>query len=188
MTYKEELIKYLKNIFGNLDAEYSEETDIQSTLFANAIELSKSNNRNERVLSIILYHQSVIEDMKRLIIYSNFLVKLLVYPNRIQFKKIKNNDNFSTIINTLENHISFSKKENLLNQIRKLNKLRTKVSHYFFEEDFENFTIEEINDINNLFESIFNTFKISIFDLINKINTAKTREELTELLKANEQN
>ncbi|GGD26566.1 hypothetical protein [Hyunsoonleella pacifica] len=188
MTYKEEFISYLKNTFGNLDAEYSEETHVQSTLFWNAIELSKSRNQNERVLSIVLCHQSSIELMKRLIVYSNFLVKLLVYPSEIKFKKIKDNDSYSTIINALENHISFEKKESLLNQIRKLNKVRTKVSHYFFKEDFEIFSFEEANKNSQLFESIFKTFEIGILDLGNKIKSAKSRKELTELLSNDEQN
>jgi hypothetical protein len=183
MTYREELIKYLKNTFGNLDAEYSSETHIQSTLFSNAIELSKSNNRNERVLSIILYHQSSIEYMKQLIIYSNFLVKLLVYPYEMKFKKIKDDDSFATVLRAFENHVNFTGKSSLISKIRELNLLRNKISHHMFLEDFESFSILDTENINRLFEEIFEKVNSGFRDLINKIKKTKEKEELILLMR-----
>lgn len=188
MKYEEEILSYLKNTFGNLDGEYSNETHNQSTLFWNALELSKSSNPNERVLAIVLYHQSSIEMMKQLIIYSNFLIKLLVYPHKINHRKIKEEDGYSTIINFLEYHISFQQKGSFLSDIRKLNKFRTKVSHDMFKYDYEVFSIDEVNEMNKLFEAVFDKFQIGILDLGDKIKKAKKRSELIELIERYEQN
>ncbi|MCH7524084.1 MAG: hypothetical protein IIC74_03490 [Bacteroidetes bacterium] len=189
MNYEKELISYLKNTFGTLDYEYTDDTTNASILFHNAIEFSKSKNSNEKVLSIILYHQSTIEMMKQLIIYSNFLVKLLVYPNKIRYKKIQDDDSYSYILNTLENHISFKNKDSLLSDIRKLNKIRNTISHYMFQDDYESYSFFELNNINKLLESIFNKFHEGIIDLGNGIKIAKQRDELIKLIKnSNEHN
>lgn len=182
MKYEDELVNYLKNTSGCLAFEYTEDFTNTSILFHNALELSKSKNPNERVLSIILYHQSTIEMMKQLIIYSNFLIKLLVFPNQMNFKKIKDEDSYSTIYYCLDNSISFKKKESLLSKIRELNKIRTKVSHHMFKDDFESYSLYDIKKVNDLFELIFDKFQEGFLDLNEKIKKAKQREELIKLL------
>ena len=65
MTYEKELALYLKNTFDLLEVDYGDLNYNNNTLNLTSVEFSKSKNPNEKILSIIIFHQSIIEMMKR---------------------------------------------------------------------------------------------------------------------------
>ena len=179
MTYEKELALYLKNTFDLLEVDYGDLNYNNNTLNLTSVEFSKSKNPNEKILSIIIFHQSIIEMMRRLIVYSNFLSKLLIFPNQIKFKKIKDDDSFAFVYKELDFNVSFKNKNKLMQDIQVLNKIRNEISHridsnYYYYDD---------KDFFPLINSILNSFFEGIHDLSEKIKSAKQREELIKLSK-----
>ncbi len=179
--YKLRLIRYLKNIFGNLALEYTEDYSSSSYAFHEAIELSKSPDNFKKILSIMIFHQSSIEFMKELIIYCNFFQQLALYPNEIYFNKITEKTSYSEIKKNLNSKIVFNNKEQLLSKINLLNELRTKYAHricfdYSVYGDFENIILE------NLFEKIFKLYQLGLTDLSERIVLLKSDNKFLVLI------
>lgn len=183
MNYKEELISYLKNIEGNLDSEYTEDISSSSDAFGEIMVMSNDKDYHKKLLSIILFHQMSIELMKRLIIYSNFLEKLCLYPNKKKHNKIKDGAKFSQVMNQFVSLIEFKNKNKLIQDISKLNKLRNKYAH---EIAFKHNIYESMNEIEKLkphefFQSIFTSFIESLNDLRRRIQIAKNEDKIQKL-------
>ncbi|WP_417867370.1 hypothetical protein [Xanthomarina gelatinilytica] len=186
MEYIEKLKKYLTNIEGHLIHEHSEDNNSESVLFATAMQLSYSNEIGNKIASVILFHQTTIALMKKLIIRCNFLTQLLIFPNQLNFKKMKDDESYSAVFRTLENHISFLNKGKLINKIRDLNSLRTEIAHKMHNTDVDVYLNENTNNLQKRFDEIWSIYIESTRDLNKKINEAAKRDEVLKLIKNDE--
>ncbi|MEP2239462.1 MAG: hypothetical protein ABJI22_13935 [Maribacter sp.] len=188
MDYKKELISYLNNVEGNLDAEYADDISSSSDAFGEIMAMASNSDYHKKLLSIILFHQITIELMKRLIIYANFLEKLCLYPNKKKHKKIKEGAKFSEVMSRFNSLIEFKNKSKLIQDITKINKLRNKYAH---EIAFKHNIYDSIKEIEKLkphdfYESIFTSFIDGLTDLRSRIKTAKDEPKIQKIIKLDE--
>jgi len=183
MNYTEEIIQYLKNTEGNLMAEWTENTTPLSELNAIADESLDRNNPEGKIAALFIYHQLTIEIIKSLIIYSNFFIKISIYPTHFTPKKNKADLKFGEIINQLKYSINFKGKEKIFKYSKELNDLRNEFGHRILDNWGYSDIDEKLSEIKPLFENLFSIWIESLNDLREKINKAKEKPELQTLIK-----
>ena len=181
-SYKEDLIKYLKNTEGHLMAEWIQDTNPLSELNAIAEESLERRNPEGHIAALFIFHQLTFEILRSLLIRSNFLIKLSLYPIQYTPKKYSTDAKFSELLKALEYSINFKGKTKILSQANSLNKLRNEFGHRIIENySYSDIEIKLAN-IETSFGEIFRTWGICIKDLGQLINKAKSRKEIVKLL------
>lgn len=183
MKYKEELKKYLTNIQGHLEGEYADDTFADGVLFGTSMELSTSNQIGDKIASVILFHQSSIGLMKKLVIRCNFLNKLLIFPSEIKIKKLRDDESYANVYKTLDFNLDFSYKGSLMGKISELNKLRNEVAHKMNEKEVDIFAIDNLKELGNIFEEIWSLYLKAFRDLNERIEVASKKEEIIRLMR-----
>jgi hypothetical protein len=179
-SYKEELIKYLKNTEGHLMAEWTQDTTPLSELNAIAEESLERKNPEGHIAALFIYHQLTFEILRLLLIRANFLIKLCLYPTKFSPKKYFTDSKFSELISGLKYSINFKGKATILSQADIINKLRNEFGHRINSySDIE----KKLVNIKAIHEGIFQTWLICLKDLTSLIDQAKKRQEIIKLLK-----
>lgn len=189
-TYKEELLKVLSNIDGYLESEYELLLNFPASpqnAFHESLSFAESEDYGHRILALIIFHQISIELIKRLLPYTNFLEKLCLYPNKIEFKSFNKESQYSKILEELKFKVEFSKKKHLIKKLGDLNNLRTKYAHFIAQDDSLYYP-EETAEFSELFNEIFSLFTNALLDLRKRIDQAIQRPEILKILKQDEQN
>ena len=186
MKYEDELLETLDNIVGHLEHKYVKDLEnpyAPSYAFSQAIDFSKSDDFHKRILGLIVFHQISIELIKRLLHYCNFLEKICLYPNKIDFKTFKKNSSYSQFLEEFKFKVDFSGKKKLIQKIIELNKLRTKYAHQIVLDDSLYYP-EETYHFPKMFKEIFDLFTKGLIDLNKRIDQAKKRPEILKLIQA----
>lgn len=184
MNYEAELISHLNNEEGNLEAEYSEDSASSSDAYHETMALAKSDDFHKQLLAIVLFHQVTIELMKRILIYTNFLEKLCLYPNIKVHNKISKDVSYSEIVKRFKFSIDFKNKQKLISNFEIINKTRNKYAHNIVV-DHNIYSYNEIKDFDTykLFDSTFTLFQEANTDIREKIRVAKKNPAIINLLK-----
>jgi hypothetical protein len=185
MNYEQKLIEYIRNTEGNLRAEWIEDTTPLSLLSGLAEESLEKNNPEGMIAALFIYHQLTIEILKSIIIYSNFLIKISVYPTQFIPKENKKDLKYSDIISQLKYSVAFKGKEKIIEYSQKLNGLRNEFGHRIMDNSGYSDIPDKLSNIKFIFDEIFNKSQYGIYDLRLKINKIKQREEIQELMKRN---
>lgn len=181
-TYKNELVKYIKNTEGHLMAEWTDDTTPLSELNGIAEESLQRHNPEGHIAALFIYHQLTFEILRSILIRTNFLIKLSLYPIHFNPKKYSTDSKFSELLQDLDHSINFKGKSNILSLANNMNKLRNDFGHRIVE-NYSYYDIEKkLKNLKTIYEDIFQTWITSQTDLRRLTDQAKGRKEILKLV------
>jgi hypothetical protein len=180
MKYEERLIKELKNPDAYL---WHEESWIQSELDGMAKDMLQSNKGIEsKIASLFIYHQITEEILALLFRFCDLIVRASLYPIKLNEPKPKRYRDFAKNLEMLKSSIEFKDKLQLISAAKELNQKRNRIGHRLVTE-FKEFDIEEeLKEVNDLFEKIFEHRTEGLKWFYSQINRLKEREDIKKLL------
>jgi hypothetical protein len=181
-SYKVELIKYLKNTEGHLMAEWTKDTTPLSELNAIAEESLERKNPEGYIAALFIYHQLTFEILRDLLIRSNFLIKLALYPIHYTPKKYSTESKFSELLMDLEHSINFKGKTKIISQARLINKLRNDFGHRIIENYSYSDIDQKLANIKIIHDGIFQTWGSCLRDIGHLTKQAKKRTTILKLI------
>ncbi len=119
-----------------------------------ADEMFKRNKISDKIASIIIYHQIIECICIHLLEYSRFQMELSVYPEEIEFSKIKDNYMLGNLIKELKIGIKFYMKDELISRVEDFNRIRNHTVHNLTKSDIYEITAN-LKDIKSEFDYIF---------------------------------
>jgi hypothetical protein len=156
-------MNYTHVLFARIkDAEegwpHFEAPDFLQTLEDVAQEAFEKNSIEGHLAALLIWHQLCEEMAKLLLKDAQFFIQLSVYPAEIEFHE-KRKQMFGTILDVLDDTISFKRKEEFLNGCRRLNAQRTEIVHRLTQHNSLAEVMNRVVEVKRIYESVFLVFE-----------------------------